>query len=172
MPRKARRRRPSHSCPVPTRVPLHVLGTSSCLGGGKLFGCSSPSHLTTSRLGHKVFLRTRRRLSVLVDFLLQPFCYSTSLSLPLFWHRAPSPRQASSSPSSPLVRVLLGPSSPKAPIRQAVTPSSAASQLRACIRIALPGLMDSRSPGSARRIPSPRGLLVSCTLSFCMSLPS
>lgn len=60
--------------------------------GGKLFGCSSPSHLTTSHLGHKVFLRARRRLSVLVDFLLQPFCYSTSLSL-LFWHRAtlPSP---------------------------------------------------------------------------------
>lgn len=133
--------------------------------GGKLFGCSSPSHLTTSHLGHKVFLRVRRRLSVLVDFLLQPFCYSTSLSL-LFWHRAPSPRQASSSscPSSPLVRLLLGPSSPQAPIRQAVTPSSAASQLRACFRITFQGPMDAPSPGSAQRIPaSRRRLLVSCS---------
>jgi len=89
MLRKARRPRSSHSCPVPTHVPLRSSRQAAALGRKIIWLrlALAPHHQS----GHEVFLRARRRLPSSI------FCCSHSVtrrppSLPHLWHRAPSPR--------------------------------------------------------------------------------
>jgi hypothetical protein len=105
--------------PSPHTCAFAVLGTSSCLGEENYLVAARPRTSPPAR--PRGIPSGEASSFVVVDFLLQPFCYSTTSLSPSLLAQG-TLLQASSSPSCPLIRLLLGPSSPQAPIGQAVTP--------------------------------------------------